>query len=634
MMTLAVLSLAQPGKVDSLNRILAHLPPIGQSRNTDTLRIKTLNALGLEEPTMKNALQYLNQALDLAKQQSWVRGEMWANAYIGLKLGRSGSDYKACEYLFRSLYLAETLKDEACMGYSLRFLGDSHNKMGDRKKGQQFFLKALPHLKRAHDWRRYLITINNIGLGYLDEANYDRAITYFNICLMKNKQIGLKEVEALGLINLATCYEKKGNLKQALHYISQFRALNFKNADDLADADSQTARILLAMGDKGGALRYAKQAENRENKIRSATSRDIYNTLYTIYTKQGDFRLALTYYQKLIKLKDINTADMQRQQIDALRIRYENDNQKAIIQSNETERKILIGGLILFLLFVGLLVWNNQALNRKNREIEAQRFQIMEVKERLAESNIQLTDLNNTLEARVRQRTEDLTLANEELIRMNHEIKEAFFNGQSLERKRVASELHDNLGSTLSGLKWQFEALDTDNYTTKERKIYERVLTLIGEAYSDVRNLSHNLMPVVLEKNGLTAALQNLVDDLNRGDRTQFSFMSTYIAGHLEKKAEMELYSISLELITNILKHAQATEASIELDFLPESNQLILSFIDNGIGLPDDIFTRSEGMGLRNLQNRIISLNGQMEIAAVVPQGTAFTLTLVTAYNS
>lgn len=190
----------------------------------------------------------------------------------------------------------------------------------------------------------------------------------------------------------------------------------------------------------------------------------------------------------------------------------------------------------------------------------------------------------------------------------NKEISEALVRGQKLERKRVAADLHDSLGGTLSAIRWTLSSFNPEGLTPKEQQVYESLVEMIHEAHQRVRFLSHNLLPEDLEKDGLSVSLEKLIEKLNRSNKTAFNSHIT-LNERLEKQTEFELYSICLELINNIIKHASATEAHLKL--YRKGTDIYLEIFDNGKGIQAYV---QEGKGLKNIQDRIASLKGKWQI--------------------
>ncbi|HAO49344.1 MAG TPA: two-component sensor histidine kinase, partial [Runella sp.] len=195
--------------------------------------------------------------------------------------------------------------------------------------------------------------------------------------------------------------------------------------------------------------------------------------------------------------------------------------------------------------------------------------------------------------------------------------------GQTTERKRIAADLHDSLGSTMSALNWSLEAIDIKKLNPQEQEVYKHVKKTISQAHDQVRLLSHNLLPDEFEKQGLTEALRYLVRKINQNTTTHFSLEIAPQIGRFDKRVEFELYSICLELVNNILKHSKATHATIQLRV--ENQQLSLVVTDNGLGLFENT---SDGKGLKNIKDRIESLGGAWTMKNNANGGVSSHLTL------
>ncbi|QHW00237.1 sensor histidine kinase [Spirosoma endbachense] len=203
------------------------------------------------------------------------------------------------------------------------------------------------------------------------------------------------------------------------------------------------------------------------------------------------------------------------------------------------------------------------------------------------------------------------------LLRQNAELQAALLEGQTTERKRVAADLHDNLGSTLSSLRWSLGAIDKNKLSLHEQEVYRHVQNSIELSYDQVRLLAHNLLPEELEKQGLWVALEQLTRKLNKNTPVTFTLHLPEKKERLKAKIAFELYSICLELINNILKHAQATEARIAVEEV--NNEIKLTVIDNGKGISEK---DPNGKGLRNIAERVKSLDGSWRVTSNEGKGT------------
>ncbi len=244
-------------------------------------------------------------------------------------------------------------------------------------------------------------------------------------------------------------------------------------------------------------------------------------------------------------------------------------------------------------------------------------------------SKIDLERLNNSLEDRIRIRTAELSKANQELTNKNREITEALFRGQSIERKRVATELHDNLGGTLSAIKWRLEAINRDNFNEKENKVYDSILGMMQNAYTEVRNISHNFLPSEFEKYGLIGALQKLFNEINEDDRLSITFNLTTSDFQLSNNVSLEIYSVLMELLNNVLKYAHATKVIFTIRQV--NTNLIISVEDNGIGIDLNLnlnLNTGYGMGFKNIKERLDAINGFFEISSKKGAGTTINIIL------
>jgi signal transduction histidine kinase len=205
----------------------------------------------------------------------------------------------------------------------------------------------------------------------------------------------------------------------------------------------------------------------------------------------------------------------------------------------------------------------------------------------------------------------------------NQAISKAMFQGQSIERKRVALDLHDNLGSTISSLKWTLESVNVEKLMPKDKAKIKDLEKMIDVAYAEVRLLSHNLLPEELQKQGLRKALLVLTSKLNSLNKIKFDLDYPDYIEAFSPQVAFEIYSVCLELINNIQKHSEATQAAIKFEKTGADLKIIIT--DNGIGISDDT---KLGHGLQNIEDRLKAINASFEYLAVLPTGTQSIITL------
>ncbi len=289
----------------------------------------------------------------------------------------------------------------------------------------------------------------------------------------------------------------------------------------------------------------------------------------------------------------------------------------------------LTTALLLFLMYrlrVNSLKTRQLTLERQVRsrtaEIIHQKEEIAVQQEQLTRINDYLKLLSDTLEERVHARTDELVKANDALRRKNQEIQRALVQGQTEERKRVAAELHDNLGGLLSALRLSLETLNADQLLPAEKKLYENVLKMVVSACAEVRNISHHMLPEILEKEGIEKALERLVQSINATGKLTFETDFFGLEKRINKEVEYNLYPVCVELVNNIVKHSHATEATLQIVYTVDEISVVIQ--DNGRGLQHT--PTAAGMGLQNMRSRIAAMHGKYHIDSKPERGTTISI--------
>lgn len=601
-------------KIDSLNAILIKLPPEGRTYTGDTIRVQLLCEMGREESNPEIAITFLKQAFELSLKLNKNILCQKTSFLLGKKYKRNGNYFEAIELFYKSLTYAEKRKDDYQRALCYQEIADSYIWLNQPIKCYELYGEALKLYEKLKLYEDYADCLNNLAIAYHDAKQYDNAIELLNKCLTYAPYIKGKQSMPSFYSNLGSAYREKGDYQKAMAYYR--KSLELQKTDSgyenfYAFLLLEIARNSLLQNKPDEAIGYAKKSLEYDE-LKKGVRYDANEVLYEAYKKKNNAPEALRYLESAIEAKNTATKEDLTKRINALQFEY--DNQKKALEittlnqdlaREDLRKKLYIGGIILLIVFGGWFWRNNEKLKAKNTKIEDQQRQILAI-------NKSLDDLNKNLEQKVKERTTALQEANEELLRKNEEIMEALVEGQTIERKRVASELHDNLGSTIAGLIWQLEGAMPENLSLSEKNIYESLIQQMRNAYTEVRHISHNLLPVELEKKGLKGALEKFVNDINLNDKLSLDFSFDEKLTSLDKKTELEVYSICMELITNILKHSKAKNAALR--FEKEKDELRFTIQDNGIGINIDPTDSSKGRGLKNLQTRIKTLNGKLSV--------------------
>lgn len=194
----------------------------------------------------------------------------------------------------------------------------------------------------------------------------------------------------------------------------------------------------------------------------------------------------------------------------------------------------------------------------------------------------------------------------------------AMLEGQEKERDRVGKDLHDRLGSMLGGIKAQLGALEDRVVQVQQDAQFKKAQHLLDQTVGELRQISHDMAASTLSRFGLESALKNLRDTLHIRGRLSVELSVFGLDQRLERSVEIAAYRIIQELVSNALKHAKATELSIDVNRSPGRLSVIVT--DNGVGF--DPARNSEGMGLGNVRSRAASLGGTAQVDSSPGAGT------------
>lgn len=234
-----------------------------------------------------------------------------------------------------------------------------------------------------------------------------------------------------------------------------------------------------------------------------------------------------------------------------------------------------------------------------------------------------------------KEKTYRLVLINDvtEQKRMQEKIIQSLIEGEDRERKRIAHELHDGLGQYLVAASMNLQSAKTDieKLSEKRQKQFETGISHLKNALSETRNIAHDLMPKAISDYGLIAALENLINDFNKSTEIDFQFNHNCDELKLSDQAEINIYRIFQEILTNAVRHSECTKTNVELHLKNDSLKLMVK--DNGIGAQLDEHHEETGLGLRSIKTRVSSLKGILDINSEPGDGMQTTIIIPSVNN-
>ncbi len=199
---------------------------------------------------------------------------------------------------------------------------------------------------------------------------------------------------------------------------------------------------------------------------------------------------------------------------------------------------------------------------------------------------------------------------------------DAMIEGQEKERQRIANDLHDNLGSLLTAIKFHFQNIEIEKggSAAEQASLIQKTKGLFEEVYEKVRKIAHAQNVGVTAREGLLTAIRNFASKVSDINRLTIDVEEHGMDKRLENSMEITIFRIIQELITNVIRHAQATEVVVHLT--QHENSINLMVEDNGIGFDPSQIKPHDGMGLYSIQKRIENLGGQVTVDTIKSKGT------------
>ncbi|RYC67319.1 MULTISPECIES: sensor histidine kinase [Spirosoma] len=210
------------------------------------------------------------------------------------------------------------------------------------------------------------------------------------------------------------------------------------------------------------------------------------------------------------------------------------------------------------------------------------------------------------------------------------ELMAATFRGQEAERKRLAADLHDGIGTMLSVTKMSLNQverqLNGDTLNMRTALQVQKTRAMIDETMTNVRRISRDLVPTTLDRFGLLPALEELAERASEGDILVRLDCPDDLQ-QLSPPLSLTLYRIAQELLNNAIRHARATQIDIQLYCLHMNNsvgEVRLSVIDDGVGFDFDAIMEDKraGLGLRNIESRLSVVDGHVTFDVAPGRGS------------
>jgi signal transduction histidine kinase len=612
---------------DSLRRVI-------RTTENDTVRLMSMSVLAVDlarfsPDSLEAALAISKAGLELAHATGILEEEMFAHydrAYIYYMQGNleaSVEDYQAAIGLAADMQSWRYYHNFRVRLSTLLF------EMGRQDEGLAYTLEALDFFETERDSFEILGTLGTLIHGYTLKKEYDKA----KRALFRQLNLKLESpllIETHG--NLGLVYARLGMLDSAVYYMEKAAEMGiayprflFNNQVELAKVKHEQGKTGEAvsgleslMADYPGEGKYVPRAhlllskyylelgridaaansfatvEDNE-RLQDLQSQEELNELgYRIALAQEDYPRALTFLEQFNTVRDSLTQIRRDSAYQVIQSKYDVAQKDRVISQQKLQTRNLqlgvigLGGLLVLIVVIFFL-------RNKNQQIRAA---LLQEQARRQESEIEFLRQEN------------------QLVSM-----QAILEGQEEERKRIAQDLHDNIGSMMAAIKMKVMTIQENIEALEQMKIHQQLDSMVSQVTDEVRRISHNMTPVAFELAGLKEAVQDLCYLLEQEGivvQKELEPLDTL----QDKQKSIILYRLLQEMVQNILKHAQASE--VRLVFRLEDQTLSVQLTDNGVGLDPAIWESSQNLGIRSIQSRVAYLGGTIEMVRM--DGTQFSL--------
>lgn len=558
-----------------------------------------------------------------------------ANQLIRIATKIQNKDYSHCVVICQRIdSLGITLKKPGIQAEGFLLKGLTSYFAGEYDQTLNCFLKATQFFELAQDPSGRARVLNEMGIFYLKQKNDSLAIQSLRESFELASAAKNQGVMATSLNNQGIFFQDAGKHLEAIQFFKRAQEIYKEIGDTIGISytmDYQSVsmahmgKLLLAKELQQGAYalrillkdsnaaaislislaefemqdqnitacrNYLSQCIDMSTQIKyKDLQAACFKLMSETYRDEKNYAEAYKYQIKYTELNEEIFNEKRSKQINELQTKYETEKRLRQIdqlkQDNERKEQknrnllFLLGGSIIAVSLIGF-AYHNHVKRKKQMEMDAA------------------------------------------IIREKEAGNKAIIEAEEKERIRIARDLHDGVAQTMTAAKMQLEYFNDSNqelYQSSDN--LKTIFNLITDAANEVRSVSHSMIPNALLKSGLVAAVRDLVQRTDNA-RLKMNLIIHGLNERMHENIESVSFRVLQELINNIMKHAQATEVTIQL--IREGAEFTIMIEDNGKGFDVQKIKKEGGIGLKNIESRVAYLNGRIDYDSQPGRGTTVTV--------
>lgn len=567
------------------------------------------------------------------------------------------------------------------MASALIWMGSIHIAKGGPNEALKYLRKALPYCERAVNVKEALLMVwnNDMAAAFSIQGAYDSAMVYYYQSLKTALKHNSKDYEQLAVLynNMGSIHYVLKQYDDALPYLEKARSLGISRQlkPQLTETYITFASIFIVKKQVDSAKQYLENISKLNATITPKIQEQLHYLNGIIYLMQKQpakavplFEEALILSEHNIRNKINNTASLGTAHLFLKRyqkaIQYYQTAISLSIQSG-------IGGRSLVEIYGNLseaydsakdyrnayrnkfiaaalqdsitAMENTRSLNKaeslfqnaeKDKELTDKKLQLVLAEASLRNRNLWIAGIATgalillTFAIMLSQK-QRLQLQRVKTTKQQQQVEQlkAVIDGEEKERSRIGRQLHDDIMVQLSIIKMSMEALPMEYPGIKDAQGYKNIVQQVQHTSRQLRQTAHNLMPDALLEEGLISAVLYFCRNIEHMTGIHMLFQHYGSLPVLSSDLEISIYRIIQELMQNVIKHAEATDALVQLNYL--EGILSITVEDNGVGIKEhDDKVAENKMGLKSIRTRLKAMGGTMEIHPCTPHGTSVNIEL------
>lgn len=570
---------------------------------------------------LDSAIYMLEKALSVYEQDKTLDADRAGTMNTIAEVYTIMGDFKqALQYCMDGLEIRERLNNPEDLANSLLNLGGIYTNLNKFDNALEEYQRALSYFETAGIVRGQIKVNLNMGINYSKIGKYPESLAAFEKGTALIETSGFRDDLFSFRLNQGILHSRMEEYEKARNLLLEAKeiALQSGNQMDLCLSFENLGSVEFGLGNFQQSRNYFQKSKDMLTNYEPGLLHcNIYEGLAETYSELEQLDSANKYFRLTNQVRDtLFNKDRESLELEK-QLRIENaiqkerlENQLEISEVKRSRQMLAILGLILIIAILGIYFYQISRANKEKQELKVSSLESQMAFEREKAAK-------DKQQADYEKKINDL--------RINS--AKALLDKEEEERERIAQEIHDNLGSLLSKIQWNIDSLQelSDATNKTEEKEVEGLTNLIEETIQEVRNISRNMGSGNLRKFGLQTALENLIGAYDKKN-IEFKMITHKSEGRFDPIIELNLFRIAQEAIGNALKYADATEITIQLIRHEEGLNMLVE--DNGIGFDLSAAEQSQGIGLTNMRQRAILINGKFDIDTSLHSGSGTTINI------